>query len=247
VKHASLIAVVVIAFLYAGCDSSKDQSKPLEPDAAATTQPQTDAASQPSTAAKAVEPIQLFNGKDLTGWTHVLDKPEVRMEDVWSVQEGVLQCKGQPVGYIRTVRNDFENYVLTLEWRWPAGTPGGNNGVLVHTSTPGRLGIWPKSIEVQLQKDHAGDFWVIGTELDVENEAARKQGRRHLNLTDNSEKPMGEWNKFEITCKGNEIIVKVNGELVNHATNCDVTSGAISLQSEGAPIEYRNIVLTPIR
>lgn len=190
--------------------------------------------------------IELFNGEDLTGWTSELSKKEVPMEEVWSVEDGVLKCTGKPAGYIRTLKY-YENYVLTVEWRWPPGTPGGNNGVLVHTSTPGALGIWPKSIEVQLAKDNAGDFWIIRTELDVENEAERKKGRRHLNLTDGSEKPMGEWNQMEITCKGNEVIVKVNGDLVNHATNCSVTSGAISLQSEGAPIEYRNIRLTPLR
>ena len=169
------------------------------------------------------------------------------MEDVWSVEDGVLVCKGRPVGYLRTIKDDYRDYVLTLEWRWPPGTQGGNNGVLVHTSTPGALGVWPKSIEVQLQRGEAGDFWVIGTELDVPNEAERMRGRRHLNLTDDSEKPLGEWNEMEITCRGDEDIVKVNGDLVNHATNCNVTQGAISLQSEGAPIEYRNIVLRSIR
>lgn len=240
----TLVAVTLTATFWLGaCKSSSDQAS-----SGPTTSPAADESSPaaPDAAAPAAGGVELFNGKDLTGWTAVLDKPEVGMEEVWSVKDGVLQCKGQPVGYLRTVRDDFENYVLTLEWRWPEGTPGGNNGVLVHTSTPGALGIWPKSIEVQLQKDQAGDFWIIGTELDVENEEARKQGRRHLNLTDNSEKPMGEWNQFEITCKGDEIIVKVNGDLVNHATNCSVTKGAISLQSEGAPIEYRNIVLKPI-
>ena len=57
---------------------------------------------------------------------------------------------------------------------------------------------------------------------------------------------MGEWNHIEITCKGDEVIVQVNGDLVNHATNCSVTRGAIALQSEGASIEYRNIRLTPL-
>src|SRR5690606_37706393 len=115
--------------------------------------------------------ISLFNGRDLTGWTPVLEDPTVRPEDVWSVADGVLRCTGRPIGYLRTVRDDFENYMLELEWRWPPGTQGGNNGVLVHTSTPGVLGIWPKSIEIQLEKGNAGDFWVIGTELDVENKA----------------------------------------------------------------------------
>ncbi|NLE62127.1 MAG: DUF1080 domain-containing protein [Planctomycetes bacterium] len=189
--------------------------------------------------------IQLFNGRDLTGWTCDLSDAGVKMEDVWSVADGVLQCKGKPGGVLRTLE-EYSDYVLSLEWRWPPGTGGGNNGVLVHSSTPRTLGIWPKSIEVQLAKDNAGDFWIIGTELDVENEQARKQDRRHLNLTDGSEKPLGEWNRMEITCKGNEVIVLVNGVLVNHATNCNVTRGAICLQSEGAPIEYRNVILTPL-
>ena len=190
--------------------------------------------------------IKLFNGKDLTGWTHVLADSKVKMEDVWSVEEGVLICKGKPKGLIRT-KAEYENYVLTLKWRWPKGTKGGNNGVLVHCTTPGVRSVWPKSIEVQLYKGNAGDFWIIGTELDVVNEAERKKGRRHLNLTDDSEKPIGEWNQMEITCKGNEILVKVNGDLVNHATNCSQTKGAISLQSEGALINYKDVVLTPIK
>jgi len=217
--------------LLAGCDS--DSSREL-----ARTAKQPQAAEQP-------EAIALFNGQDLSGWTYELADPKAKMEDVWSVADGVLRCKGKPGGYLRT-EADYENYVLTLEWRWPPGTQGGNNGVLVHTSTPGALGIWPKSIEVQLQRGEAGDFWIIGTELDVENEESRRKGRRHLNLTDDSEKPLGEWNQIEITCKGDEVIVKVNGDLVNHATDCSVSKGAISLQSEGAPIEYRNIVLTPL-
>jgi hypothetical protein len=191
------------------------------------------------------EDVTLFNGKDLTGWTAVLDKPDADPAKTWTVADGVLKCTGQPVGYIRTNRDDFHDYVLTLEWRWPEGSKGGNNGVLVHTSSPNALGIWPKSIEVQLASGDAGDFWVIGTDLDVPDEATRKKDRRHINLTDGSEKPIGQWNTMEITCKGDTIRVKVNGELVNEATHCSVTKGAISLQSEGAPIEFRNIVLKP--
>lgn len=196
-------------------------------------------------ASPAADPVKLFNGEDLTGWTPVLDDKDAEPKDTWSVADGILKCTGKPAGYIRT-DDEFEDYVLTLDWRWPEGTEGGNNGVLVHTSTPNALGIWPRSIEVQLFKDNAGDFWVIGTELKVPNPEGRVEGRRHKNLTDGSEKPIGEWNTFEITCKGDTITVKVNGVLVNEATDCNVTKGAIGLQSEGAPIEYRDIVLTPL-
>ena len=200
----------------------------------------------------AEKPVPLFNGKDLTGWTHYLWDRQAKKQDtttpmsaVWSVEDGLLVCQGTPTGYIRTV-DEYENHKLTLEWRWPEGTTRGNNGVLVHTSTPNALGQWPKSIEVQLAKDNAGDFWVIGTTLEVPDVEERRKGRRHLNLTDGSEKPAGEWNKMEIVCKGDEIIVRVNGDLVNHATDCNVTKGAISLQSEGAMVSFRNIVLTPL-
>jgi len=187
---------------------------------------------------------QLFNGKDLSNWTSVSDKEGSKLEDVWSVKEGVLRCAGNPRGYIRTKQEDFQDYRLVVEWRWPG--KGGNNGVLVHTTKPGALGVWPKSIEVQLAHGNAGDFWVIGTDLDVPNEEKRKKGRRHLNLTDDSEKPLGEWNRMEITCRGDEVVVKVNGDAVNHATNCSVTKGAVSLQSEGTPIEFRKVELTPL-
>jgi hypothetical protein len=199
-----------------------------------------------SALAARAEDVALFNGKDLSGWTAVLDDKAADPAKTWSVADGILKCTGRPVGYIRTDKEDFKDYVLMLEWRWPEGAKGGNNGVLVHTSSPNALGIWPKSIEVQLASGDAGDFWVIGTDLDVPDEATRKKDRRHLNLTDGSEKPAGQWNTMEITCKGDTIRVKVNSELVNEATNCSVTEGAISLQSEGAPIEFRNIVLRPI-
>jgi hypothetical protein len=190
--------------------------------------------------------LSLFNGKDLTGWKCDLSDENMKMEDVWSVEDGVLTCKGTPKGYIVTEKDDFQDYKVEFEWRWHTGK-GGNNGLLVHCSTPRTLNIWCKSVEVQLAHQNAGDFWVIGTDLDVENEETRKKGRRHMNLTDDSEKPLGEWNHMECVCKGDEVIVKVNGELVNHATNVSVTRGAIALQSEGTPIQYRNIKVTPLR
>lgn len=198
------------------------------------------------------KPIRLFNGKNLKGWTPYLWDPQAKQQDtrtpmsaVWSVEKGVLKCTGKPTGYIRTEK-EYENYKLSLEWRWPEGTTRGNSGVLVHTSTPNALGQWPKSIEVQLALGNAGDFWVIGTQLQVPDLEKRRKDRRHINLTDDSEKPVGQWNKMEIEARGDELIVHVNGVLVNHATQCSETRGAITLQSEGAPVEFRNVVLTPL-
>jgi hypothetical protein len=193
---------------------------------------------EPKTTGK---PLLLFNGKDLASWDYHLADKSVLMDQVWSVKDGVLRCTGKPAGYIFTKRNDFQNYVLDVEWRWPG--KGGNNGVLVHVSKPEELGVWPKSLEVQLQSGEAGDFWIIGTKINVENEQARRTDRRYKNLTDGSEKKLGEWNAFRIICRGDEVIVYVNGDLVNHATNCSEHAGAIALQSEGTPIEYRKVEL----
>ncbi|MEZ5978776.1 MAG: DUF1080 domain-containing protein [Planctomycetota bacterium] len=70
--------------------------------------------------------------------------------------------------------------------------------------------------------------------------------RRIVNLTDDSEKPPGEWNTMVIECVGDTITVWVNGDLVNQGTGCTATSGAIALQAEGARCEFRRIELTPI-
>lgn len=187
------------------------------------------------------EEIRLFNGSDLTGWKPFLDKSTTPPEEVWSIDGGVLTCKGKPTGYIRTEK-EFRNYILTLEWRFPPGSRGGNSGVLLHMV--GEDKIWPKSIEAQLQSKEAGDFWVIdGASIQVENAKKRTAGRRTLNLTNDSEKPIGQWNKYVIVCAGDTIALIVNGDLVNYAWKCSLDKGYICLQSEGVPIEFRNIVL----
>ena len=195
-------------------------------------------------AAIADDQIALFNGHNLQGWTYRLADPKVRASDIWSIKDGVLHCTGKTTGYIITKQNDFQNYVLTVEWRWP--DKGGNNGVLVHATTPGAIGVWPKSLEVQLQNGDAGELWVIGTTLKIARSATHIEDRRHKNFIRGAERPLGEWNKMEITCRGNEIQVSVNGYLVNQATQLSQQHGAIALQSEGTPIEFRKVSLRKI-
>jgi hypothetical protein len=112
----------------------------------------------------------------------------------------------------------------------------------------GKDKIWPKGIEAQLMAGRAGDFWLVdGAKLEIDS--ARKDpkvSRHYFRLKDHVEKPVGQWNKYEITCKKDAIKLVINGELVNEGTNCDLTKGKILLQSEGAPIEFRNITLKPL-
>ncbi|MEP0846901.1 MAG: DUF1080 domain-containing protein [Phycisphaerae bacterium] len=185
--------------------------------------------------------VKLLNGKDLAGWTACL--PEGGgMEDVWRVENGVLICKGTPAGYIRTT-NDYTNYVLKLEWRFdPVTKRAGNSGVLLRII--GEDKIWPRCVEAQLQSENAGDFWNID-EFPMKTDPARTNGRNTKKLH-MAERPVGEWNEYEIIVDHGRIALKVNGELLNEATDVLETPGKIGLQSEGAEIHFRNVRLAPI-
>ena len=64
---------------------------------------------------------------------------------------------------------------------------------------------------------------------------------------DHVEKKVGEWNQYEITCKGDTIKLVINGQLVNEGTEAEMTKGKILLQSEGAEIYFRNVELKHIK
>lgn len=199
---------------------------------------------------------ELFDGQSLKGWIFFSKDKDAQVEDIWSVENGVLKCTGKPRGYLQT-RRWYRDYELSLQWRW-SGDKGGNNGVLVHSTVPLMFGGWPQSLEVQLQSGSAGDFWVIGkhVNIDVENAEARRmkkvegnlhKHRRIKRLQSDPEKAIGQWNTMRIICDGGEITVFVNDVKVNHGTNCTVTQGGIALQSEGTPAEFRNITIKPLK
>ncbi len=189
--------------------------------------------------------VELYNGKDLDNW--IADLPGGGAKDaVWSVRDGILYCTGSPGGHLIS-DTAWKDYRLVVEWRWPPEGKGGNNGVLVHTSELHVLGNhFPRSIEVQLMSGNAGDFWVIGEEIAVPDMAKRREGRHIWNLTDGAEKPIGEWNRMEIHARGDTLKVWVNGQLVNVGHGCSAAEGRISLQSEGAPCQFRRVTIQPL-
>lgn len=185
--------------------------------------------------------VRLFNGTDLTGWTAHLEN-NATIDGVWRVQDDVLVCKGSPVGYIRTDA-DYRNYVLKLEWRWnPDTKKTGNSGVLLRVQPPDK--VWPQSVEAQLQHENAGDFWNID-EFPMKTDPRRLNGR-NTRKTHAAERPVGEWNEYEIIVDGSTIILKVNGEELNRAWDVAEKPGKIALQSEGCEIHFRNIRLAPL-
>ncbi|VAX41900.1 FIG00653084: hypothetical protein [hydrothermal vent metagenome] len=199
----------------------------------------------------------LFNGKNLKGW-HVdvptLDK-HPKAKSPFIVRDGKLVSLGKPNGHLVTDAK-YKNYRLEVEYRF-AAKPG-NCGVLVHASTPRALyKMFPKSIEVQMNHQHAGDFWCIVEDITVPDMVKRRgpkekwgitegKARRIFNLTDNSEKPVGKWNRMVIECLNDSVKVWVNNDLVNDGTQCTATKGQIAIQAEGSEVEFRKLLLTPI-
>jgi hypothetical protein len=198
------------------------------------------------------KPVALFNGVNLDGWDYHLVDPNVKMGDVWSVEDGVLICKGEPLGYLVT-KDSFKSFRLTLQWRWAPGKKPGNSGVLMRISGK-PIGFMPKCVEAQLQHGRAGDLWGFRGAHVTGPEARIRKVENNKALGDFAgvakaggvEKEPGQWNQYDITFVGDKVTVAVNGETVNEGTGCDVVAGPIGLQSEGGEIHFRNINVTRI-
>lgn len=200
----------------------------------------------------------LFNGKDLKGWHS--DVPEKdKNPDIapsFLVRNGMLVSLGTPGGHLIT-DGVYQNYRLAIRYRFTSKP--GNCGVLVHVSTPRALyGMFPKSIEVQMMHENAGDFWCIEEDITVIDMEARRgpkanwgingdKLRRIKKLDASQEKPLGEWNRMVIECLDDQVKVWVNGTLANFGTNSTAKSGQIALQAEGAEVEFKEVFIQPIK
>lgn len=181
--------------------------------------------------------IRLFNGNDLEGWGFVLADESVAASDVFSVSDGVINITGTPFGYMYTLE-EFENYEISVEWRWPAEPA--NSGIFLNIkalSAP-----FPNCIEHQLQAGNAGQFLALGGSKMEGVEAPEGSIGRKERMADSAELEPGEWNKAVITVVDGNITTYVNGVLMNECKD-EVNGGHIALQSEGGPIQFRNVVL----
>ena len=182
---------------------------------------------------------KLFNGSDLDNWTFYLTKQDgpVDPSDVWTLKDGVIRASGGSKGYIRT-KNTYRNFRLIVEWRWPESP--GDSGVLLRVY--GAEKLWPISVEAQIAPERAGDLLGHGREL----EGGKQQGDSSLlsRPGESVERAPGEWNRYEIVCKRQSIVVTVNGKELNRAKGQFPYEGHIGLQSEAGPIEFRRVELT---
>jgi len=181
----------------------------------------------------------LFNGKDLTGWTAYLKNGDAEPEDEYVVtSKGVLALKGRHEGYLRT-ETPHQDFVLTLDWRFPRGgrQTGSGSGVLLGLG--GEDGWLSQGFEVQVASRNCGDLWAYeGHRFDGQHSEGRF-GRVPKKV--GAEKPPGEWNTYEIRCEGKKIVVELNGKVVNQGTSDRPINGRIGLISQGTEVEFRDI------
>jgi hypothetical protein len=200
---------------------------------------QEDVLDESSLSSSPAQKIELWNGRNMSDWVLFLEDPKVDVNSVWSVNDGIIACSGIPRGYMRT-KNKWTDYKLHAEWRW--AEEAGNSGVLLHCQLPDTL--WPLCIEAQLQAGNAGDFIMMGGATVNEQETPE---RRRINKgEESSEKEPGEWNSYDIICQGDKIEVYVNGIQQNACSGASISSGFIGFQSEGKPIEFRNLYVEPV-
>jgi hypothetical protein len=189
------------------------------------------------------KPIPLFNGKNLNGWHE--DSPSHDGKEnpdlSFSVRDGLLINRGQPIGTLIS-NSQYENYRLTVEYRFTE--KAGNSGVLIHCSIPRHWSnLIPRCLEVQVMSGNAGDFYMLGESIIQKGKTKRTKSVRTPNFTDDSEKPIGQWNRMVIEAVEDRVKVWVNEDYVNEGFGGSATRGQIGLQSEGVPLEFRKIEL----
>lgn len=193
--------------------------------------------------------VPMFNGRDLTGWTNINCAPET-----WSVRDGKIYCTGKPVGGLRTMKQ-YENFIVELEWRHLQRS--GNSGFFAWGSPINAPGVpFLRGIEVQmLDHGYAEDFekkngkksdWftthgdVFAIHSATMTYVGKTNGKRSFPTEDRS-KPSPEWNHYRIVANNGSLRLHVNGKEVSGGDEANYRKGYLALESEGAPVEFRNL------
>jgi hypothetical protein len=180
--------------------------------------------------------------------------------ETWRWDGGVIHCSGQPVGVIRTLTM-FTNFELVVEWRHLRS--GGNSGVFVWAPEVALTGLKPGQLPpggIELQVlDHGyaeqyereqgrapdwftthGDVFPVGQSRMQPFPPASPRGQRSFPRKQLS-RGVGQWNHYYARCINGEVRLWVNGEEVSGGTDCEPRTGYLCLESEGAPVEFRNL------
>ncbi|GJQ28574.1 MAG: hypothetical protein HBSAPP03_04580 [Phycisphaerae bacterium] len=184
--------------------------------------------------------VALFNGRDLGGWVNMNTAPST-----WRAEGGMIRCTGRPTGLLRTAR-PYENFVLELEWRHLE--PQGNAGLFVWSDALTAKGVpFSRAVEVQVMVGSEADWYtsdgdvfpIHGARMTPLN--PRPKGGMRSYPTEKRMKPAPEWNHYRVECLDGAISLAVNGKVVTRGTDASPRQGYICLESEGTPIDFRNI------
>ncbi len=180
--------------------------------------------------------------------------------DTWTFDGGLIRCTGKPVGVMRT-KKQYTNFELVAEWQHKQS--GGNSGIFVWATEEALTDLVPNKlppggIEVQVL-DHGyaeqyekktgkkaeffstnGDVFPVGKSKMTPFQPTSPNGARSFPRK-NLSKGVGEWNHYYVRAINAEVRLWVNGEEVSGGNNCQPASGYLCLESEGAPVEFRNI------
>jgi len=197
------------------------------------------------------------------GWQSLGEKDFTRVNcdmDTWVWKDGILMCTGQPIGVLRSTQT-FTNFELVIQWRHLRS--GGNSGVFAWVPEEALTDLKPdalpkQGIEVQML-DHGfteqyekrtgkkGDWFTTNGDVFAVGQSGLKpfaptspNGKRSFPTRDLS-KGVGEWNHYYVRCVNGEVRLWVNGEEVSGGNGAEPRSGYLCLESEGSPIEFRNI------
>ncbi len=197
------------------------------------------------------------------GWVELGEKDFVNVncfEDTWSWKDGLLTCTGKPVGVMRT-KKVYTNFELVVQWRHLKSA--GNSGCFVWAPIEALTDIKPNTlpkygIEVQML-DHGyaenfekkngkksdwfstnGDIFPVGNSKLKPFPPLSANGARSF-PSKNLSKGFGQWNHYYVRGINGEIRLWVNGEEVSGGNGADPCVGHICLESEGSPIEFKNI------
>lgn len=187
--------------------------------------------------------VPLFNGANLDGWVNVNGAPET-----WSVTNGMIHCTGHPIGAMRTPRQ-YENFILEADWRHLS--VGGNSGIFIWGTPVPAPGVpFLRGIEVQVLDNgyaakgknewyttHGDVFPIHGATM---KPVGKVSGARSF-PTEERSKSSPEWNHYRIVCSNGMIRLSVNGKEVSGGDNCNYRKGYLALESEGGPVEFKNL------
>ena len=182
----------------------------------------------------------MFNGRDLSGWVNVNCSPET-----WAVRDGMIACTGHPTGALRTERQ-YENFIMEVEWRHLKNA--GNAGIFLWASPIAAPAVpFLRAIEVQVLDHGYGNTDSYTTHGDVFpiHGATMKPFGRHNGMrsfpSESRSKPSPEWNHYRIECNAGVLRLSVNGKEVSGGEEAQWRKGYIGLESEGSPVEWRNL------